>query len=189
MLRYARAGHQVYYLIMSEGGQGGDAACRVREQEDAARRVGVKRVFWGQCTDTEFRVDRAMVTILENVCKEVQPDEVYVNFTEDSHQDHRALAKAAMSATRHISRVLFYEDYTSINFNPEIFVDISAVIEDKIEVVKAHASQVGRPHTGGLDMLESVRAVAHFRGFQGKARYAEGFKPLRYLKFIDGAGV
>ncbi|MBF0330318.1 MAG: PIG-L family deacetylase [Candidatus Omnitrophica bacterium] len=184
MLKYVRRGHKVFYLIMSEGSQGGDAALRVKEQEDAARRAGVTRVFWGDCVDTQFHVTREMVTLIENICQEVKPDEVYVNYPQDSHQDHRALGKAVMSATRHIPRVLYYEDYTSQDFNPEIFVDISDVIEDKIEVIKLHCSQVSRSYPGGLDMLESVRAVAHFRGFQGKVRYAEGFRPLRYLKAL-----
>jgi LmbE family N-acetylglucosaminyl deacetylase len=185
LLRYARLGHSVFYLIMSEGAQGGDASVRVAEQEAAARRVGVKRVFWGNCRDTEFFVSRDVVSFVEGVCAVVQPDEVYVNFPEDSHQDHRALAKAVISATRNIARVLFYEDYTSLDFNPEIFVDIGTVILDKIEVVKEHRSQVERHHPGNLDMIESIRAVANFRGFQGKVQYAEGFKPLRYLKLID----
>ena len=188
LLRHVRAGQQVFYLIMSQGSQGGDAARRVEEQEAAAKRLGVKRVFWGNCTDTEFNVSRDMVALIEGVCAEVRPDEVYVNYLNDSHQDHRALAKATISATRYIPRVLFYEDYTSLDFNPEIFVDIGTVLEEKIEVVKCHRSQISRvqnaPH-GGLDMLESVRAVAHFRGFQGKVRHAEGFKPLRYLKMVD----
>ena len=184
MLKYVRGGHKVFYLIMSEGAGGGDAALRVKEQEDAARRTGVSRVFWGNCVDTQFHVTREMVTLIENVCDEIKPDEVYVNFPQDSHQDHRALGKAVMSATRYIPRVLFYEDYTSIDFNPEIFVDITDVIDDKIEVVKLHHSQVSRQHPARLDMLESVRAVAHFRGFQGKVRYAEGFRPLRYLKVL-----
>ncbi|NTV29131.1 MAG: PIG-L family deacetylase [Candidatus Omnitrophica bacterium] len=184
MLRYVRLGHSVYYLIMSEGGQGGDPAQRIREQEDAARRIGVKRVFWGECIDTRFTVNREMIALIETLCDEIKPDEVYVNFPEDSHQDHRALAKAVISATRYIPRVLFYEDYTSLDFNPEIFVDISEVLEEKVEVVKLHRSQIERQHPRALDMLESIRAVAHFRGFQGKVRYAEGFKPLRYLKMI-----
>jgi LmbE family N-acetylglucosaminyl deacetylase len=187
LLCHVRAGHQVFYLIMSEGSQGGDAALRVAEQEEAARRLGVKRIFWGGCTDTEFSVDREMVALIEGVCAEVKPDEVYVNYGNDSHQDHRALAKAAISATRYSPRVLFYEDYTSQDFNPEIFVDIGDVLEEKIAVIKCHSSQISRASAvrSGLDMLESVRAVAHFRGFQGKVRYAEGFKPLRYLKVID----
>jgi LmbE family N-acetylglucosaminyl deacetylase len=170
---------------MSEGGQGGDAAERIREQEEAAKRIGAKRVFWGNCVDTHFTVTWEMVSLIETICAEVKPDEVYVNFPSDSHQDHRALAKAVISAARYIPRVLFYEDYTSLDFNPEIFVDITAVIDEKLEAVKLHRSQIERHHPMALDMLESVRAVAHFRGFQGKVRYAEGFKPLRYLKSID----
>jgi LmbE family N-acetylglucosaminyl deacetylase len=185
MLRYVGIGHNVYYLIMSEGAEGGDPRERVREQEEAAHRAGVKRVFWGKCEDTRFTLTREMVALIESVCSEVKPDEVYVNYSEDSHQDHRELAKAVISATRYIPRVLFYEDYTSLNFNPEIFVDIADVLDAKIEVIKIHGSQVERHHPKGLDMLESIRAVAHFRGFQGKVRYAEGFKPLRYLKIID----
>jgi LmbE family N-acetylglucosaminyl deacetylase len=187
LLRYARAGHHVFYLIMSEGARGGDAAVRVHEQEEAARRLGVKKVFWGKCVDTQFQVGREMITLIEQVCDEIKPDEVYVNHADDSHQDHRALAKAVVSATRYVPRVLFYEDYTSMDFNPEIFVDITDVIDQKVEVIKMHTSQITRVRSvrkGGLDMLESVHAVAHFRGFQGKVRYAEGFKALRYLAVI-----
>ncbi len=185
LLRYARNGHNVYYLIMSEGTQGGDPSRRRQEQEEAARRVGVKNVFWGNWPDTQFTVSREMVDFIEKVCKEALPDEIYVNYPDDSHQDHRALAQCVVSATRHIPRILFYEDYTSLSFNPDIFVDISDVVDEKIEVVKIHRSQIDKQHPTVLDMLESVRAVAHYRGFQGKVRYAEGFKALRYLKRID----
>ena len=184
MMRYARAGHSVFYLIMSDGGRGGEVSTRRSEQESAAQRVGVKKLFWGNAADTEFSVDKGMIAFIEAVCGEVQPDEVYVNFGDDSHQDHRALAKCVLAAARYVPRVLFYEDYTSLNFQPEIFVDITDVIEDKIVVVDCHRSQVDRQHPHRLDMLESIKAVAHFRGFQGKVRYAEGFKPLRYLKLI-----
>ncbi len=192
LLKYVRGGHNVYYLIMSEGSCGGDAQERVREQEAAAARLGVRKVFWGKCVDTQFQVSREMVTYIEQVCSDVKPDEVYVNYANDSHQDHRALAKAVISATRYIPRVLWYEDYTSQDFNPEIFVDIADVIDEKVEVLLMHASQISRmrkAHPGEFNIPESVHAVAHFRGFQGKVRYAEGFKALRYLKFIDKAAV
>ncbi len=184
LLRYARAGHNVFYLIMSDGGQGGDSSVRKAEQESAAQKLGVKRLFWGNATDTRFTVDSETIAFIETICRAVSPDEVYVNHVNDSHQDHRALAKCVISATRYVPRVLYYEDYTSIDFNPEIFVDITGVIEDKIEVISCHRSQIDRQHPSRFDMLESVKAVAHFRGFQGKVRYAEGFKPVRYLKLI-----
>ena len=169
----------------SQTGKGGEIPVRRAEQEAAAVRLGVKKLFWGNAADTCFTVDSDMISFIEAVCVEIRPDEVFVNSGEDSHQDHRALAKCVMAATRYVPRVLFYEDYTSINFQPDIFVDISDVIEEKVAVVGCYRSQVDRQHPHRLDMLESVKAVAHFRGFQGKVRYAEGFKALRYLKFID----
>lgn len=184
MLRYARAGHNVFYLIMSDGSQGGDPSVRKAEQEAAAEKLGVKRLFWGNAADTRFTVDSEMISFIETICRAVDPDEVYVNYVEDSHQDHRALAKCVVSATRYVPCVLYYEDYTSISFNPEILVDITDVIEEKVGVISCHRSQIDRQYPARFDMLESVKAVAHFRGFQGKVRYAEGFKPVRYLKLI-----
>lgn len=184
LLRYVKSGHRVFYLIMSDGAKGGESGTRKAEQEAAAAGLGVTKLFWGNATDTRFAVDSEMVSFIEQLCDQVHPDEVYVNFPDDSHQDHRALAKCVIAATRYVPRVLFYEDYTSLDFNPEIFVDITDVLDQKMEVIRCHRSQVERQRPSRLDMLESVKAMAHFRGFQGKIRYAEGFKPLRYLKMI-----
>ena len=182
LLKYAQGGHHIYLYVMTDGGAAGDPAVRRKEQEEAAKLMGVRGFFWGDYKDTRLSVDKEIITEIEKVVEEVKPDEVYVNYYEDSHQDHRTLAQCVISATRYIKRVLFYEDYTSINFEPDIFVDIKSVLEEKINVLRAHDSQVTRKYPTELDMLESVTAIAHFRGFQGKVKYAEGFKALRYLK-------
>src|SRR6185503_17376054 len=135
---------------------------------------------------TKFEVSKDSVKFVESVVAKVKPYEIYVNFSEDTHQDHRALAQAVMSATRYNKRVLFYEDYTSSNFMPDIFVDIEDVLEDKLHVIEAFASQVSRNFPTGPKMLQGTKAVANFRGFQAKIHYAEGFKALRYLKLDIG---
>jgi LmbE family N-acetylglucosaminyl deacetylase len=182
--KYAQQGHDVYLYVLTAGSQGGNPKTRKKEQENAARFLGAKKVFWGNFSDTELQPNKKIITSVEEVINEINPDEVYVNYYEDSHQDHRALAQCVISATRYIKRVLFYEDYTSLNFNPDIFVDIKDVLDEKIRVLKAHDSQVSRAYPTGLDMVESIRATANFRGFQGKVEYAEGFKAFRYLKII-----
>jgi LmbE family N-acetylglucosaminyl deacetylase len=113
---------------------------------------------------------------------QVNPDEVYVNYPDDTHQDHRALAKSVIAATRYIKRVLFYEDYTACNFEPDIFVDIEDALEKKVKLLEIYASQVDKVYPTRLDIIESARSIASFRGFQGKIKYAEGLKSLRYLK-------
>ena len=44
---------------------------------------------------------------IEDIVNKVKPDIVFANYPEDVHQDHRAAAKAAVSATRYIKEVLF----------------------------------------------------------------------------------
>ena len=104
-----------------------------------------------------------------------------VNYPEDSHQDHKALSNCAITACRYAQRVLFYHDYTTLTFQPVAFMDISSVLDQKQHLLAQHASQVSKRYPTGLDLLESVRALAAYHGFMAKVRYAEGFIPLRYM--------
>ncbi len=183
LLKFAKAGHNVYMCVMSMGEQGGEADDRMQEQEESVKRLKAKELIWGNCLDTRFSVNRETIEFIDNLVDRVNPDEVYVNYYGDSHQDHRVLAQCVMAASRYVKRVLFYEDYTSTNFVPDIFVDIGPVLEDKIHVMDAFQSQVSKSSPSGLNMIDSIKAVANFRGFQAKVKHAEGFKALRYLKF------
>jgi len=69
-----------------------------------------------------------------------------------------------------------------LNFQPDIFVDIEGEIDEKIHVMEAFNSQISRQFPSGQSMIDSVKAVANFRGFQGKVNFAEGFRAIRYLK-------
>jgi len=182
LIKHQKAGHNVYLCVMSDGKEAGDPEVRRAEQEEAAKRLKVKELIWGNFEDTRFNVDQHAIRFIENVVTKVRPNEIYLNYYDDSHQDHRALAQCIISATRYNKRVLYYEDYTSQGFQPDIFVDIEDVLEDKINVMEAFHSQVTRKGPAGLMMLEGIRAIANFRGFQAKVRYAEGFKAVRYLK-------
>lgn len=183
-LRLAREGENIYFMVLTKGEFGGEPGLRETEQEKASQIIGVKKIFWGGYIDTELPNERIIISHIDKVIKEVNPSEVYVNYIEDIHQDHRLLARCTLAATRYIKRVLFYEDYTSCNFDPNIFVDIEDVLEEKQKLIQAHSSQVKKSYPTKLDMIETIKATANFRGFQGKVKYAEGFKAFRYLRFM-----
>jgi LmbE family N-acetylglucosaminyl deacetylase len=185
LLRYGQAGSQLYQLILTDGCVGGDPATRKREQEKAAKALGVKRVFWGGYHDTELHDDRNLIKTLEESINAVSPDVVLVNHFDDSHQDHRAASHAAIAATRNVKEVLFYESPTSMNFMPDIFVDITDILEEKIKLLELHASQIERTSIENLKITEIARAYATFRGVQGRVRFAEGFRGLRVLRNIN----
>lgn len=184
LIKEIKADNTVYLFVATGGEGGGEAGIRRKEQEEAGKILGVKKIFWGNFKDTQIPVDAKLISKLDEIIKEVKPDEIYVNYPEDSHQDHRALAQAVISAARYTKRVLFYESYTTLDFQPDIFVDIEAVLAQKLDSLKAHDSQINKSYPTGLDILESARSIANYRGFQAKVKYAEGFKALRFLKEV-----
>ena len=185
LIRYARAGHRVFLLILTSGDVGGDATLRRKEAEASADHIGARQVFWGVFKDTELHADKTLINRIEEVVKACQPDIVLVNYSEDTHQDHRASALATVSAARYAKEVLFYEVPTTFNFDPKIYVDIGDVVEKKFTALKLHASQVDKTRVKDLTIIESANASAVFRGFQGRVKYAEGFAPLRILREIS----
>jgi len=183
LLKYAACGHAISQLVLTDGAYGGDPLVRKKEQEAAAGFVGA-RLFWGGYRDTELQGSRELIQKIDSVIGEVSPDIVFLNFWADVHQDHRAAAQAAVSASRYIKEVLFYEVPSTQHFEPDIFVDIQEVLDRKIELLGMHASQVDRTKIANLSITESARSCANFRGFQGRVKYAEGFKSVRLLREI-----
>lgn len=184
LIKLSRHDIPIYFCVLSNGGVGGDGPTRVREQAKAVDIIGAREIIWGDFADTEICFNKKLIDFLESAIDRISPAEVYVNWPVDTHQDHKNLAQAAMAAARHINRVLFYEAYTSRNFDPDFFVDISPVLEQKVVLMRCHESQIAKSKSARIDMIESVRAVARFRGFHGNVEFAEGFKLLRYLRNV-----
>lgn len=180
LLMAAEASHEVFLNVMTEGNLN-PRVNRRAEQEKAARFLGAKKLFWGGFKDTHIVASRELIVAIENILAKVNPDMVLVNYPDDAHQDHKALASCAVTACRYIKRVLFYQDYTTLDFLPDTFVDITTFLEKKKQLLAFHQSQVQKEYPTGLDMLENVSARASYYGFAAKVKYAEGFKPLRNL--------
>ncbi|GBD95182.1 MAG TPA: PIG-L family deacetylase [Nitrospirae bacterium] len=184
LIKYARKGHNVFLLVLTMGSVGGDPGLRKREQEEAVKFMKARRVFWGNFQDTEIPLSKELISVIEDAVNEAKPHTVFFNYLDDIHQDHRILAQAAVSATRYLKEVLYYEVPTTQNFEPDVFVNITDALDKKLELLKLHASQVDKTRVEDLTILESARSCANFRGYQGRVKYAEGFKALRILKDI-----
>ncbi|MFQ5743805.1 MAG: PIG-L deacetylase family protein [Acidobacteriota bacterium] len=187
LIKYALAGHQVSMMVLTEGQAGGDGDARRQEQEKAARFLKCAQLYWGNYKDTEVPLTQASIQRIEDVIADVQPDFIFVHFGDDTHQDHRNLAASTVTATRYTRNVLFYEGPTTQNFTPTVFVDVSEVMQAKIQALEAHASQVGKTNIGDLNIVDLARAAALFRGTQARVRNAEGFMPLRlFINVVSG---
>jgi len=179
LVKYTEKEHRLSLLIMTEGGLGGEAQVRVSEQLNSNGILGVEKIFWGGYKDCDLLVDKGAISKIENVISDVKPDFIFCHYPDDTHQDHRHLSQAVISATRYIRNVLFYEGPTTQNFSPQIYVDIFDTIDRKIEALKAHCSQVSKTNIEDLTIVELARSTANFRGTQGRVKYAEAFSALR----------
>jgi len=179
LIKYVDRGHRVVLLVMTQGGHGGDTGQRTKEQEAARHILGADAVYWGHTEDTLVHADKQTIGKIEDVIAGVSPDFIFCNFPNDTHQDHRNLAQATISATRNLRNVLFYEGPTTWGFDPYVYVDISDTLERKIAALQAHASQVNKTNIENLSIVQIAKSCANFRGIQGRAKFAEAFCALR----------
>jgi LmbE family N-acetylglucosaminyl deacetylase len=178
---YAQKGHAVYLFVATNGSRGGRAATRRREQEHSKVVMGARRVFWGGYSDTELPYDRKLIVQLESVIKRVRPSMIFVNHPDDTHQDHRNLARAAVSATRYVPNFVFYEVPSTQGFTPNCYTNVEKVLDRKLASLEAHHSQVTKTNIEHMTILELATSCANFRGIQARVKYAEAFQSVRLL--------
>ena len=64
-------------------------------------------------------------------------------------------------------------------------MDVEGLVDQKVEVLRAHVSQVLK---NGLVDLEAIEALARYRGFQARIRNAEAFETERFVWDLKGSG-
>lgn len=178
LLAHRAAGDEVTLLVMTTGERGPSAInSRVQEQEDAAALLSAD-LLWGGFEDGGIPDGRAPVVAIESAMAECGADIVYTHCPRDTHQDHRRTAEASLAACRRLSQVLLYEGPTTQEFRPSVYVDVVGRVDEKIDALRAHVSQVLK---NGLVDLEAIEALARHRGFQARVRQAEAFETERFV--------
>lgn len=180
LAKLARTGARIDALVLSCGGRGCHSGInRSDESHRALRRLGVNEVIQQDFPDTLFPVYRNdIITAIERVCAIVAPHRVYTMCAEDHHQDHRTVHEASIIACRNIPQILCYESPSTLpQFAPQVFEEISAQLDLKINALRERASQGDRHY-----MQENhLRCHAQFRGQQIGIGPSEGFLPYRLV--------
>jgi LmbE family N-acetylglucosaminyl deacetylase len=174
----AAAGHSIYLLVLTGGEAGGNPVTRRAEQRRSAKLLGAE-LRWGGFTDTALPGERELARAVETHIQKIKPDLVLAHYPQDTHQDHRAAALAAQTASRYVGSVLCFEGPTTFDFKPSLYLDIGGVLDRKLTLLGAHRSQLRRTGVRGLSILETARAMAVFRGYQDRLKHAEAFAPVR----------
>lgn len=207
--KYISEGATAYYLICTNGARGsrgqnikGESLAVIRKKEQllAAKKIGVKEVFFLDHGDGELEADLHLKEEIVKYIRKLKPDILFTHdptwiydinddFAFINHSDHRETGLAAIDAVYPLARDLssfpehvdeglephkVLEIYLFNFSHPNFIVDITGFFETKIQAVLKHKSQIDDPK-GTREWL-SKRLGEIGKG--ANAEYAEGFTRL-----------
>ena len=147
----------------------------------AAKVLGIKGVIiLGYKTKT-LQHDFKLIEDINKIIDREKIDTVYTHWVYDTHQDHSATGKCTLNAARHCKRILMYRSnwYSCAEqFKGNFYIDISDVMDKKIEAIKKHKSECEK---NGKAWLDFVIQKNRNSGIEMETEYAECFEIVRYL--------
>jgi LmbE family N-acetylglucosaminyl deacetylase/CheY-like chemotaxis protein len=172
---HSSTGDRLVILTLSNGSAGGSVADRRRESQASADIVGARLIHLS-FEDTHLDPASGPIAAVEEVIREVQPDQIYTHSNRDRHQDHRAVHQTVQVASRDVADLACFQSPSStIDYQPNRFVDIAEHLETKLRMLRAFASQSHR----GYMAEDFVRATARYWSRFTGGRYAEPLETVR----------
>lgn len=204
LAKYAKEGHNVYMAKVCTDDKGSldvssEEIVRIRTQEmkDAAEVLGATSLGNLGYPDSKVYLTDELVMKIMNLVREVKPDIVYTHYYKDYNPDHVAASQATVWAVFNASnptyrtdkpshrvwRTIYADTVFGLDFDPDLWVDISDTIETKLRALGCYKSQIAMlehfPGQSWTDVLENVRTCAAYRGLQSGVKYAEAFKLVK----------
>jgi len=164
LLKAARNGHNVFIYTLTRGSASGDPNERVLELKNSANYIGVKTSWIDNFEDTKLSLNSDLINSIEFIINKSEADIVYTHSISDTHHDHRAVAASTIESGRLIYNILSYENPVTKNFQPQVYYDITDVIEDKIELIKFFISQKEKLFI----QSNAVNGLAKYRALQSR---------------------
>ena len=199
ILRHLAGGDAVHVVICTRGEEerfGKEQVERVqKEARDAHAFMGVSKSHFLDLPAARLdtipgsEVNAAVGEVFEAV----GPDVLYIPHVGDVHRDHQIIFRAAMVCCGPIGdhfpkRILAYETVSETDwyaapmtpaFSPNVYIDITAHVEKKLQACGIYASQVRS--APDQRSIEALRALAVTRGHAMGFEYAEAFVLVREL--------
>ncbi len=173
-------GARVYGLALTKGERGtGRNGDRTEEFRKAARFMELDGFWIMDFEDTALKKRiKDMKDVIEEKVREVGANLVLTHTAIDIHSDHQAVFEATKEGARGTS-VLCYEDVsTPREFVPNVFIDISGYMDDKLKLLSFHRTQGDKPY---MDP-DVIKGRAAHRGLQGGVQYAEAFRAHKLIR-------
>lgn len=164
LLKASRQGHSVFMYTLTRGAASGDPEQRTKELMKSAKFIGAKRLWIDNFEDTKLSISSDLINHIEFFINKADPDIVMTHSIGDTHHDHRAIAASTIEAGRLIPNILAYEIPVTRDFKPQVYYDISDVIDDKIELINIFWSQ----RTKMFLKSNAIKGLAEYRALQSR---------------------
>ena len=194
LFKHKAESDDIYWLIITGISQEAGFQEKVVKKRDneidaVAEKYGFSDVFNLRLPTTKMDMLPVsdLIGEISNVYKKVEPDIIYMPFAYDVHTDHQIIAKALQSTLKwfrypHIKKVYMYETPSETEFNfvenrvfrPNVFVNISLYLDDKIKVMNIYESEIEDSPFPRSE--KTLRSLATFRGSQSGYEAAEAFE-------------
>jgi LmbE family N-acetylglucosaminyl deacetylase/ActR/RegA family two-component response regulator len=187
LIKHVKNGDNVFVLIFTNGEKGVtdvDSASGIDRQRETVQAlkiagVGLSNIYFLQLPDTELWQHRQKVmNTISKFCETFHIHLVYTHSNKAQHQDHVTIFDETMRGAKKAWGIMTYESHGATNpsFSPNMFVDITDVIDKKIAMINCHQSQIQKASL----KVESVVALAQFRSSQSEEfHYAEAFEIIK----------
>ena len=126
---------------ITRGGASGDPIQRTQELIQSSKFIGAKALWIDDFEDTHLSVNGDLISNIESFVNRSGADLVLTHSLNDTHHDHRAVASATSEAGRFVPNIISYEIPLTRDFKPQVFHDISDVIDEKIKLIQIFKSQ------------------------------------------------
>ena len=200
LFKHIKSGDDVRILFIADGvGSRGDDKNALDERQeitkDAMSKLGITDYHFLDFPDNKLDSVSLLDVVqkIESASKDFSPEIIYTHFNNDLNIDHRTVANAALTAFRplpgsSVKKILMFEvlsstEWNFVNgaqgFNPNYFVDISEVANDKLELLKSYELEMREaPHSRSFD---NVSNLMKFRGNCIGVDAAEAFVLVRAI--------
>lgn len=164
LLKAARQGHKIFMYTLTRGGASGDPEQRTKELLQSAKFIGAKKVWIDNFEDTKLSLSSELINHIEFFINRASPDIVITHSLNDTHHDHRAISESTLEAGRFVPNIMSYEIPVTRDFKPQVYFDISDVMDDKIELINIFWSQRSKMFLKS----NAIRGLAEYRALQSR---------------------
>jgi|TARA_B110000090_G_scaffold21268_1_gene21041 LmbE family N-acetylglucosaminyl deacetylase len=199
--RLSREGYDINVLILTNANDGAPEIYskkdikKIRDESKLANEfIGTKKLFFENLpalTLNQYPLYK-ISNIIEKYILKIKPEIVFIPSSNDIHEDHKIIFKAAKVSLRpnkksNVKKILSYEVLSETEWNenekafsPNYFVKLNKLnINNKIKAFLKYKSQVKKfPHPRSK---EAILSLSRVRGSQVFAEYAEAFRVEKIL--------